>query len=74
MCKIRNYKLSMRPRINLEGKTFARLKVKKYLGRRSGQSEWLCECSCGGKKKVLYNHLTAGKTRSCGCLRKPHIL
>lgn len=28
---------------------------------------WLCKCDCGNYKKISANHLTQGKTTSCGC-------
>lgn len=30
---------------------------------------WLCRCDCGTVKDVQTNHLTSGKTLSCGCRR-----
>ena len=57
----------MNPRISLKGQRFTHLRVLKYLGRRSGQSDWWCECDCGVRKQVLYNALTTGRTTSCGC-------
>lgn len=38
---------------------------KKYLG----QSIWLCKCDCGNIKNVKGGCLTAGQTKSCGCIR-----
>lgn len=29
-----------------------------------------CRCSCGRETEVYYSNLSAGKTRSCGCLEK----
>lgn len=35
-------------------------------------SQWLCECSCINKKRIIVptNRLNSGQTKSCGCLRK----
>lgn len=30
---------------------------------------WVCRCDCGRELSVLSSSLTAGNTRSCGCLR-----
>jgi len=59
---------------DLSGKSFGRLKVLKFSGRTmlpSGKQRlsWLCSCECGKETVVESNHLTAGKIRSCGCLR-----
>lgn len=55
------------PRKPLTGKTFGLLKVLSYAGKnKSGNSMWLCECECGTKVTVAYQHLTAGRTKSCG--------
>ena len=35
----------------------------------AGPVYWLCKCQCGTVKTVRSDHLTSGKTRSCGCLR-----
>lgn len=61
----------MPAKIDLTGKTFNRLKVKKEAGRdRWGQILWECECSCGSRKKVIATggDLRRGNTKSCGCL------
>lgn len=57
----------MNPRKSLKGRRFTHLRVIKYVGRRSGQSDWWCQCDCGVEKQVLYNALTSGGTISCGC-------
>jgi hypothetical protein len=31
---------------------------------------WVCRCQCGALCKVLSNRLSAGRTRSCGCLKR----
>lgn len=56
--------------IDLTGDRFGRLTVKYRVERnKKGDSKWLCECDCGQIVKVLANHLKAGHTKSCGCLR-----
>ncbi len=34
---------------------------------------WLCKCECGNEKLVRKDHLTSGKTKSCGCLEKENL-
>ena len=55
----------MRKLINIKGKKFNKLKVKKYVGN----SKWLCKCDCGNEKIVLGSNLKNGCVKSCGCLR-----
>jgi hypothetical protein len=31
---------------------------------------WLCRCECGRTTEVVASLLSAGDTRSCGCLRR----
>lgn len=50
---------------NLAGKQFGQWTVLRR-GERSGY--WLCHCSCGKEKEVRGCNLTAGTTKSCGCL------
>lgn len=35
-------------------------------------SQWLCECSCGDKTRIILrgNKIKSGHVKSCGCLRK----
>ena len=33
-------------------------------------TRWNCRCDCGNETVVLGNNLRAGRTQSCGCLRK----
>ena len=35
-----------------------------------GKRRWLCRCDCGNETLAHPAHLEAGKTRSCGCLRR----
>jgi len=58
-------------RLDLTGQRFGRLKVVKRADRtKSRDYRWLCKCDCGHETLVLTTSLTAGATRSCGCLRK----
>jgi len=64
----------MNRKVDLKGIVFGRLTVLHQTGKNDwGNSIWLCECECGEKKKVVYQRLTQGTTRSCGCLRKKKI-
>ena len=55
---------------NLIGQTFGRLTVvSEAPSDRFNRTRWHCVCSCGGKKIVSGYCLTAGTTKSCGCLR-----
>ncbi len=52
------------------GEKFNKLKISKIIGKNKHNKIILeCECDCGAKKIVLYNHLKSGNTKSCGCLR-----
>ena len=61
---------------NLVGMTFGRLTVKSLSGwywtGYNNNARWLCECSCGNTKIVGVRSLTAGRTRSCGCLHEEY--
>lgn len=53
------------------GKTFGRLIViAKTDDRKHGKIVWLCRCQCGNEIRVPTSYLTAGDTRSCGCLKR----
>jgi len=54
--------------INLIGKKFGRLTVKKYAGKRM----WLCECECGVVRTFVGRALRDGQSKSCGCSRFAH--
>jgi hypothetical protein len=52
------------------GWKFDRLQVVSRVGTdESGNSTWLCKCSCGKEKVVDAQSLCSGRTKSCGCLR-----
>lgn len=56
---------------DLRGNHYGKLEViemdKTRIGS-SGQTYWICQCECGGVKSIRGTDLTAGKTKSCGCL------
>jgi len=54
-------------RLDLYGKEFGRLKVISKVDKRPG-TWWECNCSCGNVKVIRGGDLSAGHTRSCGCL------
>jgi hypothetical protein len=55
-------------RINLVGKTFTRLTVVEEIGRKVR-----CICFCGNEKTAFRGNVTAGYTKSCGCLRDERV-
>lgn len=58
----------MPAKIDLTGKVFHRLTVKKEAGRdRYGLAMWECECSCGATVVVRDRDLRTGNSKSCGC-------
>ena len=60
----------MPPFRDLSGQRFGRLIAVRTDGiDHRGQHRWLCRCDCGKEKTVPVTYLTAGWTRSCGCLR-----
>lgn len=65
-----------KPVSDLIGKSFNRLTVVKYLGKRSHDKHWwLCKCKCGGTVELNTSRITSNNpTKSCGCLRKEKLL
>lgn len=60
---------------DLTGQYFGRLKViervENYIEKNGNKrSQWLCECKCGNRVKVIEKSLKNGNTKSCGCLQK----
>lgn len=54
--------------IDLVGKKFGRLTVKKLVGVNKNKMKlWECECSCGNITIQPTNQLNNGHTKSCGC-------
>jgi hypothetical protein len=57
--------------INLVGRVFGRLTVKKCAGQNKwGHAMWFCVCACGTKYKALGQCLKRGDCSSCGCLHR----
>ena len=54
---------------DLTGQVFGKLTVVNFAGRdKWGNRTWLCKCECGNEQTVTGAMLTAGNTKSCGCL------
>jgi len=52
------------------GKKFGRLTVLRFAGKgKPGKLFYECLCDCGNIKTIRKDHLTGGRTKSCGCLR-----
>lgn len=67
--------------IDLTGKKFGKLTVKKYVGKtglykckkygtEKGYHTWECLCECGKTVSVRSVKLRGGNTKSCGCKKK----
>lgn len=60
-------------RVSLTNKRFGKLKVLSMVSRNDhGNSKWKCLCDCGKETEVWYQHLTTGRTKSCGCSKHEH--
>lgn len=56
--------------VDLTGKTFRRLTVTGFAGRRHGRKRyWHCRCVCGHELDVYQYNLTSGRQKSCGCAK-----
>ena len=60
-------------RKNLIGKKFGRLTVLEEAETKHKERYFLCQCECGNTTIVRGSHLTAGATKSCGCLVKEKL-
>lgn len=54
---------------DLSGMRFGRLVVLSRAGKLGRMTAWLCKCDCGASNAVVGASLSAGSTKSCGCLR-----
>lgn len=66
-------------RVDILGRTFGHWTVMSEAGSSDlGQAMWNCKCVCGTRKRVRYNSLVEGKSKSCGCYGKgkpdPNVL
>jgi hypothetical protein len=65
----------MRPKPNLIGQKFGRLKVLTEAPRHPGKvKKWRCLCDCGTQKDVATYQLISGRTQSCGCIRREQMI
>jgi hypothetical protein len=55
---------------DLANQVFGKLTALRATGVKRGQVVWLCQCSCGAQREIVAYLLRAGKTKSCGCLRR----
>lgn len=58
----------MKPLRDISQQRFGRLTAVRFVGRRKNQTMWSCACDCGETLIASLAHLSAGHTRSCGCL------
>ena len=59
---------------NIKNEKYGRLLAVKIVGsQKSGAKNWLCKCDCGNECVVEQYHLTSGKTKSCGCIKKERL-
>ena len=61
--------------IDLTNQQFGRLTViKRVENSKQGRTRWLCKCTCGKEIITTGYILSSGQSKSCGCLRREHIL
>lgn len=54
--------------IDVTGKRFGKLVVRRRLNVRHGLPEWKCDCDCGNTTVAHGHNLRSGRTSSCGCI------
>ena len=57
---------------DLAGQRFGLWLVLSRDPERGRGSRWLCRCDCGVERLLPSNHLTAGRSKSCGCRLSMH--
>lgn len=63
-----------RMQLDLHGWRFDRLVALQYIVMPAGKpNKWRCACDCGKRIDVEVQRLTAGNTRSCGCLHRDEM-
>ena len=57
--------------VDLSGQRFGRLRVisRHFENTKLNRARWNCICDCGEAVIVDGNSLSAGRTKSCGCLK-----
>lgn len=61
--------------IAMIGKKYNRLFVVSVASRLNGRPYKMnCICDCGTKKEVNYGAILTGASKSCGCLKKEHLI
>jgi hypothetical protein len=55
---------------DLTGNKFNRLTVIKLVGKQGRSYMYLCKCDCGAEKVLRGANVSAGHTKSCGCLHR----
>jgi hypothetical protein len=43
------------------------------VGKPINDTTWVCQCQCGVRREVRTKFLTAGLSKSCGCLRRMSV-
>lgn len=56
--------------VNLSGRKFDRLTVLSIEEKKGNYYYYRCRCECGNEKVIRGVNLTAGVSKSCGCLQK----
>lgn len=68
-CPIKKEKMSKRFLHDITGETFGRLTViQRANNSNNGNTQWLCQCTCGRTTTVEMSKLVSGHTTSCGCI------
>src|SRR5947208_8855264 len=52
------------------GRTFGRWTVLSFTYRKGRALYFLCRCQCGAERPVMHSTLSAGTSRSCGCIQR----
>lgn len=55
--------------LNLAGKRYNKFKVLSFSHSGKRGRWWLCKCKCGNLRTLPSYTITAGKIKSCGCIR-----
>ena len=61
--------------IGMIGNKYTRLFVVSVASRKNGRPHKMnCVCDCGVHKEVYYSSILSGAAKSCGCLKKEHLI